>query len=157
MKLIRTSLIATGLTLVLAGTALAQAGPVAGQGMSPSRMEHMREYKTERHARHLGELKAKLKLDPGQEQAWKNFAETMQAPVAPAARPGRAAFEKLTTPERIEQMQALHAQRDAEMKKRASATQALYAQLNAEQKIAFDAETAGHMQQGRGVHRHGPH
>ena len=157
MKLFRTSLIASGLTLVLAGTALAQAGPMAGQGMSPSRMEHMREHMAERHAHHLGELKVKLKLDPGQEQVWKIFAETMQAPNAPAARPARVALEKLTTPERIEQMQALHGQRDAEMKKRASATLAFYAQLNAEQKKTFDAETASHMQQGRGMHRHGPH
>jgi len=160
MKPIRTSLITAGLALALGSTAFAQPGPMTGSGMSAGRpeqmREHMREHMAERHAKHLAELKAKLKLEPGQEAAWKTFAEAMQPPAAAPARLDRAAMEKLTTPERIDQMQALHAQRDAEMKKRGDATKTFYAGLNAEQKKTFDAETARHMQQGPGMHHHSP-
>lgn len=157
MKPIRTPLIAAGLVLALGSAAFAQQGPMAGQGMPQARMEHMREHMGERHARHLADLKAKLKLDAGQDAAWKTFADTMQAPLAPPARPERASLDKLTTPERIDQMQALHAQRDAEMKKRGDATKAFYAGLNAEQKKTFDAETARFMQQGPGMRHHAHH
>ncbi len=151
MKPIRTSLIAAGLALALGSTAFAQPGPMAGSGMQQARPEHMRERMTERHARHLTELKAKLKLDASQEPAWKTFADAMQPPAAPPARLDRAAMEKLTTPERIDQMQALHAQREGEMKKRGDATKAFYATLNAEQKKTFDLETARHLPQGMGM------
>ena len=158
MKPIRTSLIAAGLALALGSTAFAQPGPMAGSDMSAGRpeqmREHMRERMTERHTRALAELKTKLKLDAGQEAAWKTFAEAMQPPAVPPARPDRAAMEKLTAPERIDQMQALHAQRDAEMKKRGDATKTFYAALNAEQKKVFDADTARFMSGGLGMHRH---
>ncbi|MFM7026783.1 MAG: Spy/CpxP family protein refolding chaperone [Limnohabitans sp.] len=131
---------------------------MSGQGMPQARpehmREHMREHMTERHAARLTELKTKLKLDAGQEAAWKTFADAMQPPAAPMARPERAAMEKLTTPERIDQMQALHVQRDADMKKRGDATKAFYASLNGEQKKTFDIETARHLPGGRGMHRH---
>lgn len=159
MKPIRTSLIAAGLALALGSTAFAQPGPMAGTGMPQARpeqmREHMRERSTERHTRHLTELKAKLKLDAGQESAWKTFADAMQPPAAPPVRFDRAAMEKLTTPERIDQMQALHAQREADMKKRGDATKAFYAGLNTEQKKTFDLETARHMHQGAGMRHHG--
>jgi endo-1,4-beta-D-glucanase Y len=117
----------------------------------------MRDRMTEHHARHLTELKAKLKLDANQESAWKTFADAMQPPAAAPARPDRAAMEKLTTPERIDQMQALHAQREAEMKKRGDATKAFYASLNSEQKKTFDLESTRHMAKDRGMRHHGMH
>ena len=158
MKPIRTSLAVTGLLIALGSSAFAQPGPMAGSGMPQAHSEHMREHMrermTERHTRALAELKTKLKLDAGQEAAWKTFAEAMQPPAVPPARPDRAAMEKLTAPERIDQMQALHAQRDAEMKKRGDATKTFYAALNAEQKKVFDADTARFMSGGLGMHRH---
>ena len=165
MKPIRTTLIAAG--MVLATTAFAQMGPGMGPGTGsgngapqarPEMREHMREHMAERHAKQLGELKAKLKLSAGQESAWKTFADSMQPPAPAQAHPDRAAMAKLTTPERIDQMQALHAQREAEMKKRGDATKTFYAGLNSEQKKTFDAETERFMQQGMGArqHRH-PH
>ena len=63
-------------------------------------------------------------------------------------------MEKLTTPERIDQMQALHAQREAEMKKRGDATKTFYAGLTPEQKKTFDAETARFMAGGPGMRGH---
>ena len=160
MKAIRTSLIAAGLALALGSSAFAQPGPMAGASMPQARQDHMREHMrenmAERHAKHLAELKARLKLDASQEGAWKTFADAMQPPAQMPARPDRAAMEKLTTPERIDQMQALHAQRDAEMKKHGDATKAFYASLNAEQKKTFDAETARFMARigGPGMHGH---
>lgn len=156
MKPIRTSLIAASLALALGGSAFAQTGPGPGAGnpqVRPEQMrEHMRERMAERHAKHLAELKTKLKLDASQEPAWKTFADSMQPPATLLALPDRTAMAKLSTPERIDQMQALHAQRDAEMKKRGDATKTFYASLNAEQKKTFDDETARFMQQGMRMH-----
>jgi hypothetical protein len=67
------------------------------------------------------------------------------------ARPERATFEQMTTPERLDQMQAMKAQRDAHMQQRAEATKAFYATLNADQKQVFDQETA-RMMKGSGMH-----
>ena len=165
MKPIRTTLALASLALALGASAFAQTGPGPGMGPGaqaarPEMREHMREHMAERHAKHLGELKAKLKLDAGQEAAWKTFADSMQMPAAPGIA-DRAAMAKLSTPERIDQMQTLHAQRDAEMKKRGDATKTFYAGLNAEQKKTFDAETARHMQREMGAmgmrERHHPH
>ncbi len=168
MKALRTSLITAGLLAALGSSVMAQMGPgnmPGPDGQHGPRTEKMREHKGEyrtehmgdRHARHLNELKSKLKLETSQENAWKSFAEAMQPTAMPQARPDRAALEKLTTPERIDQMQALHAQRDTEMKKRGDASKAFYASLNAEQKKTFDAETArfmGHKGSHHGMHGH---
>jgi len=156
MKALHTSLITAGLLAALAGPALAQMGPGmhGAEGHHGPRMEKMREFMAERQQKRLEALKTKLQLQAGQESAWKTFAEAMQPPAQRPARPDRAALEKLTTPERIDQMQALHAQRDAEMKRRAEATKTFYASLNPEQKKTFDAETARFM--ARGHERHGP-
>jgi hypothetical protein len=55
-------------------------------------------------------------------------------------------MEKLTTPERIDKMNVLKAQRDAEMQKRNEATRIFYATLSDEQKKTFDQQTAKFMQ-----------
>ena len=159
MKALRTSLITTGLLAALAGSAMAQMGPgPAGMpspgGMQGPRMEKMREHMGEHHKQHLTDLKGKLKLQPNQEAAWNTFEQAMQPPAPPAARPDRAAMEKLTTPERIDQMQALHAQREAEMKKRGDAAKTFYAGLTPEQKKTFDAETTRFMVGGPGMRGH---
>ena len=81
----------------------------------------------------------------------------MQPPVH-GARPARAAmkaeFDKLTTPERIDKMRTLRAQRmtemNAAMDKRGDATKTFYAALNATQKKVFDAETTRAMHSGMG-------
>lgn len=156
MKALRTSLITAGLLATLAGSAMAQMGPgmVGPDGHHGPRMEKMREHMAERHQQHLASLKAQLQLQASQEAAWKTFADAMQPPAHAPARADRAAMEKLSTPERIDQMQALHAQRDADMKKRGDATKTFYASLSAEQKKTFDAETARFMAAGQPMRGH---
>lgn len=171
MKPIRLSLVTAGLLLALGGAAFAQSGPAAGpmaggmpHGAQSPQVEKMREHQREhkmghqgeRHAKHLAELKTKLKLEASQEGAWKTFADAVQPSATPSARLDRAALAKMTTPERIDQMQAWHAQHDADMKKHAEATKTFYAGLNAEQKKTFDGESGRFMQRemGAGMHRH---
>lgn len=155
MKSIRTTLIAVSLLAGLSGlsnVALAQTAPEA-KNNSPraERMDKMHAQMGERHAKHLAELKGKLKLEAGQESAWNVFEQSMQPPAKPMAHPDRAAMEKMTTPERIDQMQAHKAQRDAQMQKHADATKTFYAALNATQKKVFDTETARVMRGGMGA------
>lgn len=154
MKSIRTTLIATALMTGLTGLALAQNTTPAADNAHVGRMEKMREHKKEhqgeRHTQHLAELKGKLNLQAAQEPAWNTFTQSMQHP-ARVARPERASLEKMTTPERLDMMQAMKAQRDAHMQQRAEATKAFYAGLSTEQKQVFDKETA-RMMAGSGMH-----
>ena len=151
-----------------AGAALAQMGPGSmGNPPGPARMEGQREHaQQQRQARvqqHLADLQRQLQLQPQQEAAWSHFAQSMQPPANPPARPDRASWEKMTTPERIDRMQALHAEHDVLMKQRAEATKALYAALSPEQQKTFDAHTARFMagmqraHQGAGMPMQGMH
>ena len=162
----RTPLITAVLLAALAGQSMAQSGPGAGKeggntgqpsGMREHMREHMKEHMASRHARHLSELKAKLKLDPQQEASWKTFADSMQMPAGQAPQIDHAALAKMNTPERIDQMQAQHARLESQMKQRGEATKAFYAHLNAEQKKTFDAETARFMGGHEGRHMHAMH
>ncbi len=158
MKSIRTTLIATALMAGLTGLALAQNSTAPADNTRAGRMEKMREHKSEhkgehkgeRHTQRLAELKSKLNLQAAQEPAWSTFTQSMEHP-ARTARPERANLEKMTTPERLDMMQAMKAQRDAHMQQRADATKAFYATLSAEQKQVFDQETA-RMMKDAGMH-----
>jgi hypothetical protein len=162
MKAQHTALITAAWLALFSSTAMAQAGPSGmhtPDGATTPRMEkmreHMRERRTERHAQHLAQLKARLQLGAEQKAAWASFAEAMKPPAHPPVRPDRVAMEKLSTPERIEQMQVLRAQRDAEMGQRAQAIKAFYVGLTADQKKTFDAETARFMSGPEGQRMHG--
>lgn len=114
----------------------------------------------ERHKEHLTQLKAKLKLTAAQEGAWTTFTTSMQPPAnRPDMKAQREEMSKLTTPERLDKMQGMKAQRDAEMNKRTEAIKAFYAQLSPEQKKVFDTESARHGERdGHGPRAgHGPH
>lgn len=159
MKSLRNSLITAGLMLGLSGWALAQTAP-APTTPRPERMEKMRDHMGQRHTQHLTELKSKLKLQATQEPAWATFEQSMQMPKDSMGRLDRAALEKMSTPERLDQMQAHRAQMNTQMEKHAEATKSFYATLTAEQKKVFDAETArglrgmGAMQGDGHHHRH---
>ena len=154
MKSIHTPLFTATVLLGLSHFAMAQtatpttattsttATPNASADASAGRMEKKHPKMAARHAQQLAALKSKLKLDASQEPAWSSFAQAMHAPGPHTARPDRAALEKLSTPERLDAMQAQKNQRDAQMQKRNDATKAFYAVLNADQKKVFDDETA---------------
>ncbi|MDM0055114.1 Spy/CpxP family protein refolding chaperone [Variovorax fucosicus] len=142
-----------------APTAAPPAGPAAEHRMhKPHDGKHF-ERMQERRAKHLAELKTKLKLNASQEGAWSTFTAATQPPARPAQRPDRAAaraeFEKMTTPQRLERMQARQAERSARFAQRAEATKTFYAVLTPEQQKTFDTESMrrGH----RGDHGHRGH
>ncbi|QIL82599.1 Spy/CpxP family protein refolding chaperone [Diaphorobacter sp. HDW4A] len=115
-----------------------------GQRMTP-------EQRQERMAKHAEAFKQKLKITADQEPAWNAF----QASMHPKDRPDHARLDpkemdKLTTPERIDRMRAMHAQRSAEMDRRGEAVKTFYATLKPEQQKVFDQESK------RMMHRFGP-
>lgn len=123
-----------------------------GQQTRP--VPRMHDMMMKRHARHLEALKTSLKLMPEQENQWTAFAGSMRPHHPETRHTAIADMEKLTTPERIDKMNALKAQRDVEMKKRDEATKSFYLTLSDEQKKTFDQEAAKFMHR-RGEARHG--
>lgn len=107
--------------------------------MDPAKMEAM-------HAKHLADLKTRLKITPAQEGAWTTFTGAMKPQARTMDRPDRAAFDKLSTPERIDKMRELrakhHADRQAAADQRDQAVKTFYATLTDEQKKVMDAEHA---------------
>lgn len=134
------------------GEAAAQPGPRAQAPRHDPAQRHAR--MAERHGQRMAALKEKLQLSAAQQDAWSRFASAMQPPATPPQRPDRAEFERLTTPERIDRMQALQAERQARMNQRGEAIKAFYAQLTPAQRQSFDAQMRGW---GRGAKGHQHH
>lgn len=117
----------------------AQAQPAAQKPAAEGRMaqrdpEAMMAQRTER-------LREILQLTPAQEPALKTFMEAMKPPAGmrDAMRAQHQEMASLTTPERLDRMKAMMAQRQAQFDRRAAATKTFYAQLTPAQKKAFDA------------------
>jgi periplasmic protein CpxP/Spy len=152
---VKRSLIVAAILAGIAGvsaTAIAQgAGPQAGQ--HAQRMEQMHK----RHAEHQTQLKSALKVTASQEAAWNAYVAgtapntAMKAPIA------QEDWAKLTTPQRMEKMQAFRAERDAVMTKRMEAVKTFYAALTPEQQKVFDSQSHGgfHRAGMKGEHRMG--
>ena len=120
------------------------------------RMERMKA----RMAEHQAQLKQNLQLTPAQEPAWNAFVARMQPQARTATPGGRDSWTGLTTPQRLERMEAMKTQRDQAMAQRHDAIRSFYAQLTPEQQKTFDAQGMGHMQRAgmkghRGEHGHG--
>lgn len=132
-------------------------GPMGmGQGehrMGQGNPEKMQAYMDKRHAA----LKATLKITAAQEGAWTTFTTAMKPPAAPMGKGmDRDSMAKLTTPERIDKMQAMQTERHAAMEQRAQATKAFYATLTDAQKKVFDEQAMSHGRKGsRDGHGHG--
>ena len=160
MKPHRRHLLAAGLIAAAGfGAAIAQvqpSGPAGGPGRDPARMEQFRAKMEQRMAQRLADLKQKLAITPAQEGAWNAWTAATKPP-ANLQRPNPEELAKLTTPERIDRMRQMRAQRQAEMDKRADATKTFYAALNADQKKVFDAETARRFGHGGPRGGHGRH
>lgn len=149
MKPVFKPLLIAGLLASLGFGAIAQSagqttpmphGPIQHR-MDPSKMKEMV-------AKRQADLKARLTLSAGQEAAWNEFVTAMQPPADGGMRMGRENRQKmreemqaLTTPQRIDRMTEMKAQRDAAMAKRGDATKAFYAALTPEQQKVFDDST----------------
>ncbi len=103
------------------------------------RMAKMQKRMAERQAK----LKAELKLAPEQEAAWSAFVARTAPEPRMAGKDGaqREDWSKLTTPERLDKMQARHAERGEQMAKRIDATKSFYAALTPEQQKTFDSQS----------------
>lgn len=152
-----------GLLATVGASAMAQGTPPASPSPGP-RSEHMGHHDRAKMqatmAKHQADLKAKLKLTPAQEGAWTAYTTAMQPPAGRGTRPTdaqRAEMDKLSTPERIDKMRSMRAERmtqmNAAMDKRGDATKALYTALTPEQQKIFDAEHQKHGARGE----HGKH
>jgi protein CpxP len=132
-----------------------QSGPMGQhQRMDPAKMQEMM-------AKRQADLKAKLNLTSTQEGAWTAYTAAIQPPAGkPMSQESRKAMQdgmaKLSTPERIEHMNAMKAQRDAEMAKRNEATKTFYAALTPEQQKVFDANAMGHGRRHGGPGKYAP-
>ena len=113
----------------------------------------------QRHAERQAALKATLGITAEQEPAWNAFV-ARTAPKARMERRGdREDWAKLTTPERLDRMQAHQAERAASMTARIDATRSFYSALTPEQQQRFDTQAQTHLQRAgmQGKHRHGGH
>lgn len=139
------------------------ASPQQRQARDPARMQ---ERMQKRMAQHLADLKTRLQITPAQEGAWTTFANSLQsAKCGPGM--NRQDMEQLSTPERIDRMRALRAERAAEADRHGDATKALYVALTPAQQKTFDEQTlrqhrrgfGKHMGRGDhgGMHHHGMH
>lgn len=133
---------------------MAMAGAHDHGRMDPARMQQKR-------AAHMAELKAKLNLNGAQEDTWTQFVAAMQPPTDAGMKMNRENRQKmheewktLTTPQRIDRMTAMKAERDAQMRKRTDATLTFYIALSPEQQQVFDANA---MRMGSMNGRHGEH
>ena len=159
MKYAHKHIIVAAVLATLGLAASAQTPPPAGPGGPGQRMEREHHGRMdparmqERMAKRMGMLKQKLQITSAQEGAWTAYTTALKP--TQFNRPQRGEFDKLTTPERIDRMRAMHAARASEMDKRADATKTFYAALSAEQRKVFDTESArrGH----RGGRHHGKH
>jgi hypothetical protein len=166
----RRGLAATALATAIGAlsiTALAQNSPAptappaaeAQVARHAERHQQMQQRMQQRMAEHQERLKASLQLTPQQEPAWNAFVARTQPAQRPAqARMDREAWKKLSTPERLDRMEALKAERDRAMAQRHEAIRSFYAQLNPAQQKAFDAQQGfGPMRAGLKEHGQRPH
>lgn len=150
------------LSVLLAGSALVAVVPAHAQPMMGEMgMHHDEGRMHERMVKHWekrqAELKSKLHLAASQETAWNAFVQGMKVPAKPLAQSvNREALAKLSTPERMEKMNAVHeanlAAMQTHIKQRTDATRTFYNQLSAEQQKVFDAETLPEPSRWKGKH-----
>lgn len=151
-----------------AGAASAQPVPPPGAGPraeghqwqrpDPAQIAQRRADMAQRHAQHLRDV---LQLRPDQEPALQALLSALQPPAGARdhdhdrmdRQPGAA---PLSTPERLDRMQARMAEHATRFQQHAAAIKRFYAELTPAQQRAFDA--MGPMMMGHGMHgMHGHH
>ncbi|WP_312514402.1 Spy/CpxP family protein refolding chaperone [Massilia sp.] len=107
-------------------------------------------------AEHQARLRDALKLNAQQQPAWDAFVASMtpqkRGEGQRAGRPDRAAFAKLSAPQRMERHIAMQKQRTTRMEARLAALNNFYSVLTPEQRKTFD-EQSKHRRGGR-HHQH---
>lgn len=150
---ISTLALAGAIALSAAGASLAQPAPPPGPGPDGPRHEWKRPDPAKMAEEHAQKLRAVLQLRPDQEPALRALVDSMRPDPAKMGqrRAERAEARDLTTPQKLDRMQAHMAERQAQFAKRADAIKRFYAQLSPSQQKAFDA-----LHEGRGgMHGHG--
>jgi len=124
-----------------AGASLAQPAPPPGAGPQHPYMMGQRQDPAQMAERHAQHLRAILQLRPDQEPALKALIASMQPPAGAMGqmRGQREAMAKLTTPERLDRMQAMMAEHQTRFAEHVEAIKRFYAQLTPAQQKAFDA------------------
>ena len=155
-------MMATALVGVLGTTATAWAlgghrDECTGMRDGP-RAERMQERMNQRMNERQERLKSALALTPAQAPAWETFQTAMQTHAAAAnTGPNRDDWASLSTPQRMEQMQARQRERLNTMEQRLQAVKAFYAVLSPAQQKVFDSQygrKAFHGGLGDGHHPH---
>lgn len=153
MKLTSITLVSAAALALAAGASLAQpTGPQAGahaeghhwQRPDPAQM-------AERHAQHLRDT---LQLRPDQEPALRALIAASQRPAGEREHMGKDRGDEhgLSTPQRLDRMEARMAERTEHFRAHAAAMKRFYAQLSPTQQKALDSMPMG----GRGEgHEHG--
>lgn len=158
MKL-STLALAGAIALSAAGASLAQPAPPAGPAPADGR-GWQRPDPAQMAQRHAERLRAVLQLRPEQEPALTAFINAMRPDPAQMERrrAERGQTANLTTPQRLDRMQARMAERQTQFARRAEATKRFYAQLSPAQQKAFDAlhQDRGGFGHGHGRGGHGP-
>jgi hypothetical protein len=152
MKLTSLALSAV-IALSAGGASLAQPAAPAASGPPAANHAWQRPDPADMAQRHAERLRAVLQLRPDQEPALRALVAAMQPSPEQRERrrAERAAARDLTTPQRLDRMQARMAERQARFASRAEAVKRFYAQLTPSQQHAFDALPMGH----GGMHGHG--
>ncbi len=119
----------------------------AMQGMHKE--HHGANYKERIAARQVA-LHDKLKLTGNQEAAWKTYVAAA-TPAARPARPDRAAWEKMSAPDRMEKMMTMMKEREGHMGTHLAAMKTFYATLSPLQQQIFNDNVGGGMRH----HGHG--
>ena len=121
------------------------------------RQAMQQEKRQQRMAKRQAHLKTMLSITAEQEPAWNAFV-ARTTPKPRVDRSGeRQAMAQLTTPERLDKMQARQAERAAAMSSRIAATRSFYSALTPDQQKRFDSQAQAQLQRTgmQGKHRHG--
>jgi hypothetical protein len=148
--------LAGALAVAAAGVSVAQPAPGPGPGREPAAGQWQRPDPAQMAQRHAEHLRTILQLRPEQEPALRSLISALQPDPAKMQRmhAERDAARNMTTPQRLDRMQARMAERQAEFARKADAIRRFYAQLTPAQQRAFDA--LGPMMMGRhGMGGHG--
>jgi len=166
MSLLQRNTIASAIFAAMAIPAMAQNATESDASTAPSTtasapMHRHPASKQEWQARmeqHWQRMKAALKITSSQEAAWNTYVSAMKPQPRTSPPMDRKAFASMTTPQRIDAIQAMRSQHQADADRRDQAIKTFYAALAPEQQKTFDTRTLKMFGRPHGGHDrpHGP-